>query len=83
MNEKLKITAQLLADRLERLSADSLWAHRASGVRGSLLRFIVAIDQGHEISNDLYRLNDLLEQGYNILEKAALEYYRNKLVGDG
>ena len=29
---------RLLADRLERISADSIWAHRASGVRGALLR---------------------------------------------
>ena len=30
--------ARLLATRLERLSADSYWAHKASGLRGSLLR---------------------------------------------
>ena len=32
--------ARQLASRLERLSADSTWAHRASGVRGSLLRWL-------------------------------------------
>jgi hypothetical protein len=30
--------ALLLITRLERLSADSYWAHQASGLRGSLLR---------------------------------------------
>lgn len=29
---------QLILERLERISADSYWAHRASGVRGALLR---------------------------------------------
>lgn len=33
-------TARLLAVRLERLSADSLWARRASGLRGALLRHL-------------------------------------------
>ena len=32
--------ARQLASRLERLSADSVWAHRASGVRGALLRWL-------------------------------------------
>jgi hypothetical protein len=31
---------QRLVDRLERLSADSTFAHKASGLRGSLLRYI-------------------------------------------
>jgi hypothetical protein len=31
-------TAALLVARLERLPADSHWAHQASGVRGALLR---------------------------------------------
>ena len=30
----------MLVARLERLSADSYWAHQASGVRGSLLRLM-------------------------------------------
>jgi hypothetical protein len=31
---------RILTDRLERISADSVWAHRASGIRGSLLRIL-------------------------------------------
>jgi len=34
---KIKL-ARLLAFRLERISADSVWAHRSSGVRGSILK---------------------------------------------
>src|SRR5687768_5616984 len=34
-----KIVYLLLA-RLERISADSYWAHRASGVRGALIRIM-------------------------------------------
>jgi hypothetical protein len=32
--------AQQLIQRLERISADSVWAHRSSGYRGSLLKWI-------------------------------------------
>ena len=36
--------ARMLVARLERLSADSYWAHQASGVRGSLLRGAGLVD---------------------------------------
>jgi hypothetical protein len=36
---RLEQASQLLA-RLERVSADSVWAHRSSGYRGSLLKWI-------------------------------------------
>jgi hypothetical protein len=36
--------ARLLVSRLERLSADSYWAHQASGLRGSLLRCLQQVD---------------------------------------
>ena len=36
--EPLQKITDLLVSRLERLSVDSYWAHRASGIRGSLLR---------------------------------------------
>ncbi|NWG33208.1 MAG: hypothetical protein HXY42_02100 [Chloroflexi bacterium] len=38
---------RMLTERLERISADSIWAHRASGVRGSLLRMLEEGEQGH------------------------------------
>ena len=59
--------ARILIARLERLSADSYWAHRASGVRGSLLRW-VEDDQG-----DAGQGRDLINHGFEVLEKAARE----------
>jgi hypothetical protein len=59
--------ARILIARLERLSADSYWAHRASGVRGSLLRW-VEDDQG-----DVGQGRDLINYGFEVLEKAARE----------
>jgi len=38
--EEQRDLIEMLVARLERLSADSYWAHQASGVRGSLLRLI-------------------------------------------
>jgi len=61
--------ARLLVDRLERLSADSIWAHRASGVRASLHKALARSEDG-ESSADL---DALIELGFDILEKAAQE----------
>ena len=58
---------EMLVARLERLSADSFWAHQASGVRGSLLRMM---DSGDINSS---RAAMLLEKGFDYLEKAARE----------
>jgi hypothetical protein len=73
MNEPHLKSARLLAARLERLSADTLWAHRASGIRGSLLRAIEKIEQGYESDEDITRFEDTLIEGFDILEKAAME----------
>jgi hypothetical protein len=56
-----------LADKLERLSADSYWAHQASGVRGSLLRWLAAPD----IQSARWEI--LMQRGYHLLENAARE----------
>jgi hypothetical protein len=37
---------RLLAQRLERLSVDSIWARRASGLRGSLIKALDSVDAG-------------------------------------
>jgi hypothetical protein len=58
---------EMLVARLERLSADSYWAHQASGVRGSLLR-ILETD-----NSDSSQAAILLERGFDYLEKAARE----------
>ncbi|MEN6298715.1 MAG: hypothetical protein ABFD51_02195 [Anaerolineaceae bacterium] len=73
-NNKNIEAIQLLISRLERLSADSFWAHRASGIRGALLRFMDAIDnveENQQIQDNT--LNILIQKGYELLEKAARE----------
>ncbi len=68
--ERLELTRLLLA-RLERISADSYWAHRASGVRGALLRMMEKLDNGGTIQwSEMKRMTGL---GFDILEKAAIE----------
>jgi hypothetical protein len=59
----------MLLSRLERISADSYWAHRASGVRGALLRLLENIEKGRPVQgSDIKKMMDL---GFNILEKAT------------
>ena len=60
---------ELLIFRLERISVDSYWAHRASGVRGSLIRITDGTDEDFLLSSiDIKHLTDL---GYYILEQAS------------
>jgi len=59
--------AILLQLRLERISADSSWAHQASGIRAALAKTISQED------HDARQLSDLMEKGFLILEKAAGE----------
>jgi hypothetical protein len=60
----------LLIGRLERLSADSVYAHKASGLRGSLYRWLEQAERGEE---DPGKIHDLVRKAYTILEKAARE----------
>jgi hypothetical protein len=60
-----------LSDRLERLSADSTYAHQASGLRGSFLRYIERIEAGVDINET--ELDQLIEYGFKILRLAAEE----------
>ncbi len=63
-----------LADRLEHLSVDSTYAHRASGLRGSLLRYMERIEAGGRMNREEQALLDeLMEYGFQILELAAKE----------
>ena len=70
-------TAQLVTSRLERLSVDSYWAHRASGLRGSLLRCLERLETAPPDSptqaGELARLEQLTRLGYQILDHAAGE----------
>ncbi|MEW6242143.1 MAG: hypothetical protein AB1564_15170 [Chloroflexota bacterium] len=62
---------KLLIARLERLSADSVWAHRASGVRGALLRMQERLESGQPVEGP--RATRLIRLGFQILEGAAKE----------
>ena len=62
----------LLLTRLERISVDSYWAHRASGVRGALLRTLEMMENGSENSNS----DILITKGFEILNEAAKEKAR-------
>jgi hypothetical protein len=62
--------ANLAIPRLERIAPDSSWAHRATGVRRTLLRLI----DEHPPDNE--RLHAVLLQGFDLLEKAAKDKVR-------
>jgi len=64
----------MLVARLERLSADSYWAHRASGLRGALLRCIERLESGvADEKEETARLDRLFQRGFEILARAARE----------
>jgi hypothetical protein len=69
-----KLIRMLLA-RLERISVDSYWAHRASGVRGSLIKLVEQPDADTFIPSK--EASKLMEMGFIILEQAALKKRRN------
>lgn len=62
---------RLLAARLERLSVDSIWARRASGLRGNVIKVLEEIDAGQAVEER--RLDLLIERCFEVLEKAARE----------
>jgi hypothetical protein len=62
----------LLLARLERISVDSYWAHRASGVRGALLRVVEMMENGSQDSKP----DILIAKGFEILKEAAKEKSR-------
>ncbi len=67
-------TLQFLLSRLERISADSAVAYRASGVRGSMLRVVEKIEAGRPVSGE--DVKRLIESAYLLLQKAAREKIR-------
>lgn len=81
-------TLRFLISRLERLSADSFWAHRASGLRGTLLRLLVDLESGNlpDSQGTWQMVNPLITQAYWMLANAAREirvpdeYQRSKPV---
>lgn len=68
-NEKI---IRLLLPRLERISVDSYWAHRASGVRGALTKILERMETGEPINSE--SLQSTISIGFEILKEAAEEY---------
>jgi hypothetical protein len=81
--------ARQLTSRLERLSADSIWARRASGYRASLLKAIGRVEElnnqpvqqveQEEMEQELEHLDGLLQRGQQILELAARDLIRSRI----
>jgi hypothetical protein len=61
----------LLLERLERIPADSIWAHRASGLRGSLLAMVEQLEEEQVVEDP--EVERLITYGFQILENAARE----------
>lgn len=72
---------KLLVARLERLSADSIWAHRSSGARGELLRWLARLETAGSpvkppavlTQEERDRLEAVIRHGFWLLERAAEE----------
>lgn len=62
----------MLLPRLERISVDSYWAHRASGVRGALTKILDYMETGETVDPESLRTN--ISIGFEILREAAAEY---------
>ena len=69
-SEEIKLI-RLLLERLERVSVDSYWAHRASGIRGGLLRNIEELEKGEPA--DQANTAALISSAFEILTRAARE----------
>ncbi len=69
--------ARMVAQRLARLSADSAYAHISSGYRGSLLRVIDRLESLPDVEQagpeEVHLLDFLIDQGFDLLAKAARE----------
>jgi hypothetical protein len=61
----------MLLNRLERISVDSIWAHRASGLRGSLLNLLEQFEQ--ENPPEPAALKAVMRTAFQILREAARE----------
>ncbi len=60
---------RLLTGRLERLSADSHWARRASGLRGNIVKVLETVEAGEDIPTE--RLALLTSSAFEMLRRAA------------
>jgi hypothetical protein len=73
--KSIQVTS-ILVERLEHIPADSIWAHRASGLRGALLKLIERLEAGEVVNPQ--KLDDLCGLGFQILEEAAKEKHGEK-----
>lgn len=71
---------RLISSRLERIPIDSHLAHRASGIRGSLLSILENTDKSQIVSQS--EIENLINLGFDILERAAAERVRGVPVRD-
>lgn len=72
--QKIYEQARLIVERLEKVSADSIWARRSSGVRGNLLRLLDEFERDTPPSEpQIKRLENLCQVGFTMLENAARE----------
>jgi hypothetical protein len=69
-SEEIKLIRLLLA-RLERVSVDSYWAHRASGIRGGLLKTLEELEKGTPVGQAI--IDESISSAFNILTRAARE----------
>jgi hypothetical protein len=71
-SERLRQRTELIISYLERLSADSAWAHRASGLRGALW---LALETPPEAWHEpfLAELQALVDRAFWMLKEAAME----------
>lgn len=76
--------ARMIVQRLERLSADSTWAHSASGHRGSLLKMIDRLERENDLEqapdHEVALLDLLIDKGFDLLARAAREIGDPELV---
>jgi len=78
--------AKILVQRLERISADSIWARRASGHRGAILKWLDQYDDGKvkfrisetDFDQSIETLKNMMKASYSLLIKAAQEYPENR-----
>ncbi|MGE5464919.1 MAG: hypothetical protein ACM3PS_16265 [Syntrophothermus sp.] len=66
--EEIKLI-RLLLERLERVSVDSYWAHRASGIRGGLLKNLEELEKGEPAGQA--SIDELISSAFKILTRAA------------
>lgn len=71
MDKRAVDLIRLLLSRLERVTADSYWAHRASGVRGALLKTQQELEDGKTVNARI--VEHQLEAGFEVLERAGRE----------